>query len=133
MHNRFACAAVSVCLAACATPRQEIQAAYVSPLQYQNYNCSQIGEEIERVTRRVTEVGGNLDQRTSNDQGAMAVGMVLFWPALFFLKGDGPETNEYARLKGEYETLEKVAIQKECNRAAMPRLVEPAKAEASAR
>lgn len=125
MHHRLICVTVSFCLAACATPRQEIQAAYVSPLQYQNYNCNQIGEELDRVTRRITEVGGNIDQRASNDQGAMAIGMILFWPALFFLKGDGPEAVEYARLKGEYETLEKVAIQKECNRTAMPRLLEP--------
>jgi hypothetical protein len=46
----------------------------------------------------------------------MAVGLVLFWPALFFLEGgDGPEAAEYACLKGEVDALEQVAIQKKCD------------------
>ncbi|MGH9425353.1 MAG: hypothetical protein ACRD2L_03485 [Terriglobia bacterium] len=44
----------------------------------------------------------------------MAVGLILFWPTLFFIDGTGPEAQEYGRLKGEYEALEKVSIQKEC-------------------
>ncbi len=42
----------------------------------------------------------------------MAVGMVLFWPSLFFIKGDGPAAVEFARLQGEMEALEKTAISK---------------------
>jgi hypothetical protein len=42
------------------------------------------------------------------------VGIILFWPALFFMEGDGQNAAELARLRGEFETLEKVAIQKEC-------------------
>lgn len=46
----------------------------------------------------------------------MAVGMLLFWPTLFFLEGgDGPQAAEYARLKGEVDALEKVAIAKKCD------------------
>jgi hypothetical protein len=41
----------------------------------------------------------------------MALGLILFWPSLFFLDGDGPEAQEYARLKGEYEALEVASIQ----------------------
>ncbi len=45
----------------------------------------------------------------------MGVGLVLFWPTLFFLEGgDGPEAAEYARLKGERDAIEKVSIQKKC-------------------
>jgi hypothetical protein len=44
----------------------------------------------------------------------MALGLVLFWPALFFIGGDGPEAQEYGRLKGEYDALEKASIQEEC-------------------
>lgn len=40
----------------------------------------------------------------------MGVGLVLFWPALFFLAGDD-QKEELARLKGEYEALEKASIQ----------------------
>ena len=49
----------------------------------------------------------------------MAIGLVLFWPTLFFLEGgDGPEAAEYARLKGEVDALEGVAIQKQCDMTA---------------
>ena len=38
--------------------------------------------------------------------------MILFWPALFTLDGDGLQAQEYARLKDEFNTLWQVAIQK---------------------
>lgn len=45
----------------------------------------------------------------------MGVGLVLFWPTLFFLEGgDGPQAQEYARLKGERDAIERVSIQKKC-------------------
>lgn len=44
----------------------------------------------------------------------MGVGLVLFWPALFFLAGDD-RSDELGRLKGEYEALETSAIQKKCD------------------
>lgn len=51
----------------------------------------------------------------------MGVGLVLFWPTLFMLEGgDGPEAAEYARLKGEYEALRKVAIEKKCDLSLLP-------------
>lgn len=45
----------------------------------------------------------------------MGIGLVLFWPALFMLEGgDGPEATEYARLRGEYEAISTVSVQKKC-------------------
>ena len=45
----------------------------------------------------------------------MGVGLILFWPTLFFLEGgDGPEAAEYARMKGEIDALETISIQKNC-------------------
>ena len=85
-----------------------------------------------RVSRRAQELYGQLDKTASNDAAQMAVGMVLFWPALFFLEGgDGPEAAEYARLKGERDALEQVAIQKHCDPAIIPLATEPPKPEAA--
>ena len=40
---------------------------------------------------------------------------ILFWPTLFFLEGgDGPQAQEYARLKGERDAIGKVAVVKKC-------------------
>ncbi len=97
----------------CASKAQNISATYVSPLQYQSYNCTQVGEEIGRVSRKVMEVSGQQDTTAGKDAVAMTVGLVLFWPALFFLPG-GEHKDELARLKGEYDALESVAVSKEC-------------------
>ena len=105
---------VSVCVVGCAESAKDIPTQYVSPLTYEDYNCKQIGGELERLTRRVNELAYQVDKRASNDSAKMTVGLILFWPTLFFINGNGPEAQEYGRLKGEYETLEKVSIQKEC-------------------
>ncbi len=101
-------------LVACASKSENISAAYVSPLQYQGYTCNQIRAEMSRISRRVNEVAGVQDSQASKDSVALGVGMVLFWPALFFMIGKDKE-EELSRLKGEYEALEQAAIQKDCN------------------
>ena len=104
--------------AGCASSADRIASTYVSPLQYQNYTCDQATAEMTRVSRRATELQGTL---AKTDTAQMAIGMLIFWPALFFLEGgNGPETAEYARLKGEKEALEQIAIQKNCAVAIMP-------------
>jgi hypothetical protein len=42
------------------------------------------------------------------------VGAVVFWPALFALKGDGNNAAELARLKGDVEAVEAESIAKKC-------------------
>jgi len=114
---KFLAVAVLICsLVACATNPDEISASSVSSLQYKNYSCQQVSLELDRVQRRVNELHANLKKTAENDTAQMAVGLILFFPTLFFLEGgDGPQAVEYARLKGEAEALEKVAIQKSCS------------------
>ena len=108
--------ACSVLAVGCATHPDKITASSVSPIAYQDYSCKQISQEISRVEREAAQLYGQLDKTASDDSAQMAVGMVLFWPALFFLEGgDGPQAAEYARLKGEKEALESVSIKKSCN------------------
>ena len=103
-----------IALAGCATSAENIQPIYVSPLQYQNLTCAQIGAEASRVSQRAAQVAGVQDKNATNDAVATGVGIILFWPVLFFMEGDGQNAAELGRLRGEFETLEKVAIQKEC-------------------
>ena len=104
----------AIALSACASHTNDIAAAYVSPLEYQDYNCKQIGAEMGRVSRRAQEVAHNVNKNADGDSTAMAAGLILFWPALFFIDGDSPQAQEYARLKGEFDALEQAAIQKNC-------------------
>jgi hypothetical protein len=104
-------------LSACAESSDKISAAYVSPVQYANYDCDQLRTEITRVSARVHEVAGAQDKKHRNDQIATGVGIVLFWPALFFLMTDDNKA-ELSRLKGEYEALDHTAVEKKCPVAA---------------
>jgi hypothetical protein len=108
-------ALLAVQVAGCATSSGDIRGSYVSPLQYNTFSCPQIAAEASRVAGRAAELAGVQDANRSNDQVAAGVGIVLFWPALFFMKGDGQNAAELARLKGEYEALERASIEKNCN------------------
>ena len=106
---------LAMLLVGCATAPEKLGSTYVSPLQYKDYTCDQIGMEMQRVSRKVAELRGTLAKDASNDAAQMGIGLVLFWPALFFLEGgDGVNAAQYSQLKGEFEALEQVAIQKNC-------------------
>ena len=72
-------------LISCSKSSKEIVGLYVSPLQYADYSC---------------------------DQMITGAGLIIFWPALFFIGGTKEQETEYARLKGEYEALDKMTIKK---------------------
>jgi hypothetical protein len=105
---------LAITVTACASRPEDIKASYVSPLQYQDFSCRQIGKEVARVGRKLSEVSGIQDDTASDDSVAMGVGLVLFWPALFFIDSDD-QKEEVARLKGEFDALEQVAIEKDCD------------------
>ena len=113
----LALAASAMLVSACASAPEKIAPAYVSPIQYANYDCDQIGVELERVSHRVSEVAGQQRKKRNQDTAAVAVGVVIFWPALFFLMSDDNK-EELARLKGEYEALNRTATEKKCPVAA---------------
>lgn len=106
--------AASLAFGACATSADNVSAAYVSPLLYQSLNCDQLIAETHRIGGRVSEVTGHQNKQANNDAVAMGVGLVVFWPALFFLAGGSDKKEELARLKGEYDAVEQVGIQKGC-------------------
>jgi hypothetical protein len=107
-------------ISGCATAPDKIATTYVSPLQYQNYDCGQIAGELERVTRHAGELNADLAKKASNDTTKTTVGVILFFPVLFFLDGNSPQAAEYAQLKGERDALEKVAIEKKCMLPPLP-------------
>lgn len=107
---------VSMCVAlsGCATASKDIAASYVSPLQFQSYDCEQLASESQRIQSRVVQLGGRLDTAASNDKAIAGVGVLLFWPALFALGGTKQQEADYARLRGEYDAVQQSAILKKC-------------------
>ncbi len=110
----FAVVASALALGGCATRSENISAAYVSPIQYQSYSGAQLQEEAARVSARAAVASGAQDQKATTDAVATGVGVVLFWPALFFIKGDAGSAQEVAQLKGDMDAIEQANIQKKC-------------------
>ena len=102
-------------LAGCASSSEDVASTYISPVTYENYTCPQLVSELEQISVRVHEVAGSVDHAATNDKIAMGVGIVLFWPALLMVKGDGAQHQELARLKGEYDAASEEMIHKNCN------------------
>ena len=101
-------------LTACATAGKDVASSYVSPMQYANYDCDQLRAESMRISGRVNQLTGRLDEAASNDKAIAGVGMILFWPALFALGGTKQQEAELSRLKGEYDAIETTATTKKC-------------------
>ena len=101
-------------LTACATAGTDVASSYVSPMQYANYDCDQLRAESMRISGRVNQLTGRLDEAASNDKAIAGVGMILFWPALFALGGTKQQEAELSRLKGEYDAIETTATTKKC-------------------
>lgn len=112
--------AVALGLSGCATSSKDIAATYTAPLQYQGYDCAQLGSEAQRIHARVNQLAGRLDEAANNDKAIMGVGLILFWPALFALGGTKQQEAEYARLKGEYDAIQQTMIAKQCTPPATP-------------
>ena len=117
MRNMIALTAlaVAVAVAGCATTPGEIRAASLSPLAYKEYSCAEIAAESGRVSARESELRAVLEERAEADTVQMGVGMLLLWPTLLWLDGDGVETEEYAKLQRERAALMEAAAAKRCD------------------
>lgn len=116
MLKKSVTAVVAACgvLSACAQNPKDIAPSYVSPVLYQNLTCEQLALEAQRVSSRASQVAGVQEKQASNDAVAMGVGLVIFWPALFFIKGDKQNAGELARLRGEIDAIQQVSTAKGC-------------------
>ncbi len=101
-------------LAGCATSPKNIEAAYVSPIPYQSMTCDQLGAEASRVSAAAATATGQQQDQANKDALAMGVGLVVFWPAIFFIGGDKTHGAEVARLKGEMNAIEQASVASNC-------------------
>ena len=111
---RFFIFSLTILLTACADKSANIQANYVSPLAYNSYNCEALEQEYARLVRKSQSINKQQDDIASNDSVATGVGLILFWPALFFIDNDDVR-EQVAQLKGEVDAVEQAAIQKNCS------------------
>jgi hypothetical protein len=112
--KKIATIAALTILAGCASKSSEVSPTYVSPLLYSNYSCEQLAAEGQSVSSRAATAAGVQDKNRSSDTVATTVGVVLFWPSLFFIDGDDQKTAELANLRGQMEAIEQASIQRNC-------------------
>lgn len=96
-------------LTACTTT-PESDPAYISPSHYDNYNCSQISAEMQRIT-------GKLDQAEQAKTTGQILNTALSAYAIsqgFGVSGGNSDNDAHRRLVNQYDVLEQTAIRKEC-------------------
>jgi hypothetical protein len=101
-------------LAGCAQAPQNVEMAYTSPLLYEHYTCGELALHATRISAVVAQLSGHQSHRATRDAVHMGVGLVVFWPSLFFIEGNSALTGELARLKGEAFAVQQAAINKNC-------------------
>jgi len=99
----------------CSQRADQIKATYVSPLGYSKHSCRQLRDEVIRVNKRLADISREQANVASKDTATMAVGLVLFAPALLFMAQGEDQKNEIGSLKGQYNTIRDVATKKNCN------------------
>jgi len=113
MFKKCVVGMVIICVAGCASKSGKIEANYVSPLAYANYDCDMLTAEYARLVQQSSKINKQQDDVAGNDSVAMGVGLILFWPALFFIDNDDMR-EQVAQLKGEVNAVEQASIQKKC-------------------
>lgn len=106
--------ALSLPAAGCASRSEDVSAAYVSPMAYSGYSCRELSAEAQRVSSAAAAASGAQDSARTRDAVATTAALVVFWPAVFFVGGNGAQTAELARLKGQMQAVEEASIRKRC-------------------
>lgn len=89
-----------------ATKPAEITGSYTSDLRYQDYNCEQLGHEVNSLARRENQLVTAQEQRRKSGK------VQAFW--LGYGTGDGIEAAELANVRGEKEAARKAMDLKNC-------------------
>ncbi|WP_292926536.1 hypothetical protein [Nitrosomonas sp.] len=107
--------AATILISGCAASPENNHVPYISPGQFQTYNCNELLAEIERIQTRVSQLTGNLeDKNPTKDKWVLGADLSLSWPALFALGGTKEQEAEYEQLKNEYDAIQQWAIIKQC-------------------
>ncbi len=101
-------------LSACASSPGGIEPAHISSFKYSGHSCASLRAKGRRVSLEAQRIAGKVQDRSTDDAVLTGVAIVLFWPAAFFVKGDGPEAEQYAQLIGERHAIEEASKRKGC-------------------
>jgi hypothetical protein len=115
MRNISVAAITLIAVSGCmnlATKPSEITGSYTSDLRYQNYNCEQLGHEVNSLARRENQLATAQEQRRKSGK------VQAFW--LGYGTGDGIEAAELANVRGEKEAVRRAMDLKGCGAPTTP-------------
>jgi len=102
-------------LTACATNPDRIGKAYVSTSEYYGYSCQQLSNAYSRNERDAAALYSSMKSKSRVNATAGVVGALVFWPALFFMKGkDADADMRLAELKGRKAAIESAMNRNGC-------------------
>ena len=100
-------------LSACATNPDKIASSYISVNEYAGYSCQQLHSAEMRNERDAQALYKLMKSNSRVNATAGVVGALVFWPALFFMKGKNPiHDAEMAELNGR-KTAIRIAMRNE--------------------
>jgi hypothetical protein len=114
--NRFVVVALAggLMTAGCATSSDEVAPSYVALRHYNDYTCTMLRTEAQRVSTEAMALANLQDARYREDRARAGVATAMMVPALLSPKGNDTNTWQLARLKGELDVIRTVAAEKKC-------------------
>ncbi|MET4697914.1 type IV secretory pathway VirB10-like protein [Constrictibacter sp. MBR-5] len=113
--TRVVAGAFALAQVSCASSPDSIEARYVSPNTYGNWSCPQLFDEKARISSEVTRVSDLQRENANTDTAMVAIGAIVFWPALIALAATKDRKEELGQLKGQHDALEQNITVKQCN------------------
>lgn len=97
-------------ISSCASAPEKIKAVPYEDETYSKFSCEEVEIERLKVQDALAEATGKQRAARKKDQATF----VLFPAALLFTGGDAEKADELARLKGQFESIERVSANKGC-------------------
>lgn len=88
----------------------QVDATYVSPTQYENYNCKQINAETLRVSTKIEQA-----MATDSTNQMLNTVVTVFAISQGYGVDGGADNQELTLLRNKLDVLEETSIRKQCN------------------
>jgi len=104
---------VAILCSGCASDPDRIMYDQVAPSHYEDYTCDELAVEIVYIGYRVRDLYQWLSAQRKRDTWLASFSWFYGVTALF-IDGDGPEAQQYKKLRGEFEAARVQALAKGC-------------------
>ena len=86
----------------------------VSKIGDSRLSCNQLESDMGRINHEIRNKSGQKSKGDNKDAVLVGVGLVLFWPALFFMDLSNADKTELEALRSRHNYLKSIYINKGC-------------------